>query len=106
MKLGLASATALCFALTQVAVAPAMAEAPSAFRTAPAQSFTQSDLERFGLSASDAAQVHAYQQAGYQVQVLSADEAQSYRAGQYTHDTMWIVIGAIVLVVLVAAAVD
>ncbi len=108
MKLRLASALALSFAFSQIAIAPAMAEqaAPAPFRSVAPQTFSNEDLQRYGLSETDAAQVARMQADGYQVRVLSGEEADQYRAGQYGDRTMWIVIGGVILVLLVAAAVD
>jgi hypothetical protein len=109
MKLRLASAVALTFAFSQVAIMPALAEttaqSASHFRSVERQSFSQTDLQRFGLSANDAAQVDAYQQAGYDVQVVSPEEARQMTGGQFSN-SQWIVIGLIVLVVVVAVAAD
>lgn len=104
MKLrALAAALALSFAAAQVA-APAYAET-SAFRSVEAQTFSQAELQRYGLSADDASQVAAYQDAGYQVQVVSAEEAAQMTGGQFSQN-QWLVIGIIVLVVVVAVSVD
>jgi hypothetical protein len=106
MKLRLASAIALSFAFSQVAIMPAAAEQTAAqFRSVERQSFSQNELQRFGLSANDAAQVGAYQDAGYQVQVVSPEEAQAMTGGQFSN-SQWLVIGLIVLVVVVAVAAD
>ena len=72
-------ATALAFALALSTVAPsAFAEE---FRAPEAQTFTQQELQQYGLSASDAAQVAAYQEQGYNVVVMSPEEAQQYQKG-------------------------
>lgn len=106
MKFRLASAVALSFAITQVAAPAAFAQEPaSQFRTVAAQSFTTDDLQRYGLSSADASQVHALQQQGYEVRVVSPEEAQQYSAGQFTQ-TQWLVIGLIVVLVIVAVAAD
>jgi hypothetical protein len=104
MKLrAIAAALALSFAVTQVA-APA-AYANESFRSVEAQTFSQAELQRYGLSADDASQVAAYQDAGYQVQVVSAEEAAQMTGGQFSQN-QWLVIGIIVLVVVVAVSVD
>jgi hypothetical protein len=105
MKLrALAAALALSFAVAQVAAPAAYAET-NAFRSVEAQTFSQAELQRYGLSADDASQVAAYQDAGYQVQVVSAEEAAQMTGGQFSSN-QWLVIGIIVLVVVVAVAVD
>lgn len=94
-------ATAVAFALALSAAAPAFAE-EQAFRTVEAQSFTQQDLQQYGLSQADAAQVAAYQEQGYQVVVMSPEEAQQYQAG--ITGTQWLLIGLLVVVVAVAVS--
>lgn len=105
MKLRLASAVALTFAFSQIAVMPALAEQTAHFRSVERQSFSQAELQRFGLSSADAAQVDAYQQAGYDVQVVSPQEAAQMTGGQFSN-SQWLVIGLVVLVVVVAVAAD
>jgi hypothetical protein len=105
MKLRLATALALSLAFTQVAAPAAYATEASAFRSVEAQTFSQTELQRYGLSSADAAAVGAYQDAGYQVQVVSAEEAQAITGGQFSQ-SQWLVIGLIVLVVVVAVAAD
>jgi hypothetical protein len=106
MKFYAATAFALSLAFTQAAAPAAFAQEPATqFRAVEAQTFSVDELQRYGLSSTDAAQVHAYQEAGYQVQVMTPEEAQQYHAGQFTQ-TQWIVIGLIVIVVLVAVAAD
>jgi hypothetical protein len=105
MKLrALATALALSLAFTQVAVPAASAET-SAFRSVEAQTFSQAELQRYGLSADDASQVAAYQDAGYQVQVVSAEEAAQMTGGQFSQN-QWLVIGIVVLVIVVAVSLD
>jgi hypothetical protein len=106
MKL-LASAIALTFALGAMAAPAANAEQPGAFRSAAPQTFTTEDLQRYGLSRDDATQIADMQAQGYEVQVISEEEAAQYRAGQYADNhMMWLVIGGVILIVLVAAAVN
>jgi hypothetical protein len=106
MKLrALASALALSLAFTQVAAPAAYATEASQFRSVEAQTFSQDELQRYGLSASDAAQVGALQDQGYQVQVVTADEAAAMTGGQFSQN-QWLVIGIIVLVIVVAVAAD
>jgi len=94
----LASALALSLAFTSVAVPAANAQQ---FRTAAPQTFSNQDLQSYGLSATDSAQIQALQTQGYQVQVIGADEA-NRSAGQMS--TTWWIIGAVVVIVIVAAA--
>lgn len=106
MKFRLASAVALSLAFTQVAAPAAFAQEPATqFRSVTAQSFTTADLQRYGLSSADASEVHALQQQGYEVRVVTPEEAQQYSAGQFT-STQWLVIGLIVVLVVVAVASD
>ena len=105
MKFRLASAVALSLAFTQVAAPAAFAQEPTQFRTVAAQSFTTEDLQRYGLSSADASEVHALQQQGYEVRVVTPEEAQQYSAGQFS-STQWLVIGLIVVLVVVAVAAD
>lgn len=95
------SALALSFALVNAAAPVAMAQ--EQFRSVEAQSFSQADLQAYGLSEADATEVHALQEQGYQVQLITPEEAAQYQAGQFTN-SQWLVIGIIVLVVAVAAA--
>jgi len=95
----LATTLALAFALS--AVAPA-AFAEEQFRTAEPQAFSQQELQQYGLSEADAAQVAAYQAQGYQVVVMSPEEAEQYQAGITT--TQWLLIGLLVVVVAVAVS--
>lgn len=106
MKFRLASALALSFAFTQVAAPAAFAQEPATqFRSVAAQSFSTQDLQRYGLSSADASQVHALQQQGYEVRVVTPEEAQQYSAGQFTN-SQWLVIGLVVVLIVVAVAAD
>lgn len=107
MKIRLVAALALSLAMSQFAVSAASAhEAGTAhFRTAPAQAFSQADLQNYGLDAKDAAHVAQLQRQGYRVQVMSREEAQRTYGGQWSDHT-WIVIGAVALVVIAVAAID
>ena len=92
-------ATAVAFALALSTVAPAaLAEE---FRSAEPQAFSQQELQQYGLSQADAAQVAAYQADGYQVVVMTPEEASQYQAG--ITNTQWLLIGLLVVVVVVAA---
>ena len=96
----LVTAVALAFALSTVA--PSAFAETQAFRTAEAQTFSQQELQQYGLSATDAAQVAAYQEQDYNVVVMSEEEAQQYQAG--ITGTQWLLIGLLVIVVAVAVA--
>ena len=54
------------------------AQEPSQFRSVEARTFSNEKLQRYGLSAEDASAVSAYQDAGYTVQTITAEEALSY----------------------------
>lgn len=104
MKSKLVSALALSFALTTVAIAPAQAnEAASQFRAPAAQTFSSQDLQRYGMTAADADRAAAMQDNGYQVMVLTPEEADSYRAG--ITDNQWLLLGILAGVIVIAVAV-
>lgn len=92
--------TAVAFAFALSTVAPVAFAETQTFRSAEAQTFSQQDLQQYGLSATDAAQVASLQEQGYQVVVMSEEEAQQYQAG--ITDTQWLLIGLLVVVVVVA----
>ncbi len=104
MKLRLVSAVALSLALSSLAAPAAMARDMTAFRTAAPQTFTASDLQSYGLDAQAAQRAVDLQQQGYQIKVLSREEAQQYQAG--ITDNQWIWIGILVGVVVIAVAVS
>ncbi|MGD9966140.1 MAG: hypothetical protein AB7T59_06445 [Hyphomonadaceae bacterium] len=97
----LATAVALSLALTSFAPLAA-AQEPAQFRSVEAQAFTSQELQQYGLSAEDAAQVAAYQDQGYNVVVMTPEEAAQYQAG--ITGTQWLLIGLLVIVVAVAVA--
>lgn len=101
MKFGLAGALALALAFSQVVAAPAYAEQTS-FRTAAPQSFSTDDLQRYGLSSADAATVQGLQQEGYQVVVLTPEQAAQMNGGWSTNT--WLIVGLVVIVIAVAVA--
>lgn len=106
MKTTLLSIAAVAFAFTQVAAMPAYAEqtaAPQAFRSAAPQTFSAEDLQRYGLDADASARAVALQQQGYEVKVLSKDEAAKYQAG--ITDNQWLLLGILAGVVVIAVAV-
>lgn len=105
MKLRLASVLALSLAFTQVATPAAFAQEPATqFRSVEARSFSAEELQAYGLTAEDAAQVQAYQDQGYTVQVMTPEEASQYTGG--LTNTTWLIIGLVVVVVAVAVASD
>lgn len=103
MKARFISAIALSLALSQVAMSAAYAE-PVHFRTAAAQIFSQTDLQAYGLSATDAAQVAQLQTQGYQVQTITPQQAAQMHGGDWGNHTWWIIGGIVVVVIIVAAA--
>ena len=102
MKLRLASAVALCLAFTQIAAPAAFAQEPAQFRTVAPTAFTTEELQRYGLSAEDAAQISALQQQGYEVRVLSPEEASQYSAG-ISDRTWWIIVAVVVIAAVLAS---
>ncbi|MGD9980431.1 MAG: hypothetical protein AB7H66_17245 [Hyphomonadaceae bacterium] len=98
----LATAVAFSLALTSFAPLAAAQEPAQQFRSAEAQSFTTDELQQYGLSAADAAQVAAYQDQGYNVVVMTPEEAAQYQAG--ITGTQWLLIGLLVIVIAVAVA--
>lgn len=104
MKLRAPAAIAMSLALTQLAVpAAAIAEAPSTFRSVEAQAFSATDLQRYGLTADEISMVEAYQAEGYEIQVMTVEEAEAYEAGISTRNFLAI-IGLVAIVVVVASA--
>lgn len=103
MKSRFASALALGIVLAPMAAAPVLAEQASQFRTAAPQAFTAEELERYGLDASAADRAVALQDQGYEIQVLTAEEADQYTAG--LTDTQWIMLGILAGVIVIAVAV-
>jgi hypothetical protein len=95
----IAAAAALSLALTSVA-APAFADE---FRTAAPQTFSASELQAYGLDASATQRAVELQQQGYEVRVLSEEEAAQYQAG--ITDNQWLLLGILAGVVIIAVAV-
>jgi hypothetical protein len=105
MKSRILGAVALAFAFTQIAAPAAYAEQAAAqFRSAAPQAFTADDLQRYGLSAEASDRAVALQEQGYEVRVLSHEEAQQYQAG--ITDNQWLLIGILAAVVVIAVAVS
>lgn len=103
MKAPFYLALAASLALGQVAISSASAEtAATHFRSAPAQTFSQADLQRYGLSSEQAARGAALQRQGYHVQVMTQEEAQRVYGGQMSTNT-WIIIGVVALIVIAVA---
>jgi hypothetical protein len=97
----LVTAVALSLAFASFAPAAMAQEQQTQFRSAEARSFSTEELQQYGLSADDASQVAAYQDQGYNVVVMTPEEAAQYEAGMTT--THWLLIGLLVIVVVVAA---
>jgi hypothetical protein len=105
MKSRLASAIALGFVLTQVAAMPAFAEqSATQFRTAAPKTFSANDLQRYGLDKTASDRAVALQKQGYEVKVLSTEEAQKYQAG--ISDNQWLLLGILAGVIVIAVAVS
>lgn len=99
------TALAAGFALTQAAIMPVYAEeAASPFRSAAPQSFSADELQRYGLDANAADRAVALQDQGYQVMVLSEEEAEQYTAG--ITDNQWLLLGILAGVIVIAVAVS
>ena len=103
MKRTLVAVLAAAMALSPMAISTASAQQANHFRSAAAQSFSQQDLQRYGLSSADASKVAELQAQGYHVQVMTPDEAHRVYGGQWSQST-WIAIGVIALVVIAVAA--
>lgn len=97
----LATAVALSFALSTVA-APAFAE--TQFRTAEPQTFTAQELQTYGLDAQTTERAMDLQNQGYEIRVLSQEEAAQYQAG--ITDSQWIWLGILAGVIVIAVAVS
>jgi hypothetical protein len=98
-------AVALSFALASFAAMPvAYADDAAQFRTAAPQTFSADELQQYGLDAAAAERAMQLQDQGYEIRVLSAEEAQQYQAG--ITDNQWIWIGILVGVIVIAVAVS
>jgi Ni/Co efflux regulator RcnB len=95
----LATALAVSFALTSIA-APAMA---TEFRTAEPQAFSSQDLQQYGLDAATTERALDLQNQGYEIRVLSEEEAAGYQAG--ITDNQWLLLGILAGVIVIAVAV-
>jgi hypothetical protein len=107
MKMKIAGAVALGLSLAQFAVAPVLAAETAVeaaqFRAPAPQAFTSEDLQRYGLAEADADRAMAYQDEGYEIRVLTPEEAEAYQAG-FT-DQEWLLIGILAAVIVIAVAV-
>lgn len=101
MKPRFITALAMSAALTAAAIAPSYAEAP--FRSAAPQSFSAEDLHAYGLNEEAASRAIALQEQGYEIHVLSEEEAAGYQAG--ITDTQWLLIGILAGVIVIAVLV-
>lgn len=99
MKSRFIGAAALAFAL---ATAPAYAETAQ-FRSAAPQTFSAQELQSYGLSAEASNRAMALQEQGYEVRVLSQEEASQYQAG--ITDNQWLLLGILAGVIIIAVAV-
>lgn len=96
-------ATALTFSLA-LSAAPALAETADApFRTAEPQSFSAAELQQYGLDADASQRAVELQQQGYEIRMLSEEEAAEYQAG--ITDNQWIWLGILAGVIVIAVAV-
>lgn len=95
-----ATAVAVTFALSTIA-APAFAD--TTFRTAEPQAFSAQELQQYGLDASATERAIDLQNQGYEIRVLSEDEAAQYQAG--ITDNQWLLLGILAGVIIIAVAV-
>lgn len=96
-----AGAVALAFAVAQFAALPAQSE--QTFRTAAPQAFTAQELQAYGLDAQASNRAMQLQDQGYQIRVLSEEEAANYQAG--ITDNQWLLLGILAGVIVIAVAV-
>jgi hypothetical protein len=105
MKSHLVKSLALGLVLAGTSLAPAAyaEQAAATFRSATPQTFTAADLEKYGLDKAAAARAEALQKQGYEVKVLSREEAAKYQAG--ITDNQWLLLGILAGVIIIAVAV-
>jgi len=96
----IATAAAVSFALASIA-APAMAQ--TEFRTAEPQAFSSQELQQYGLDAATTERAIDLQSQGYEIRVLSDEEAANYQAG--ITDNQWLLLGILAGVIIIAIAV-
>jgi Flp pilus assembly protein TadB len=82
--------------------APAFAE--TQFRAPEAQSFTTEELQSYGLDQAQTERAVALQEQGYEIRVLSEEEAAQYQAG--ITDNQWLLLGILAGVIVIAVAID
>jgi hypothetical protein len=101
----LVSAIALSFALATVATPAAYAQdAAASFRTAAPQSFSSAELQQYGLDAASTQRAMDLQAQGYEIRVLTPEEAAQYQSG--ITDNQWLMIGILAAVIVIAVAVS
>ena len=103
MKPHVAGALALGLAFAQFAAMPAYATQPAHFRSVAPQQFSAEELQRYGLDAAASERAADLQRQGYQIMVLTPEEAQKYTAG--ITDNQWLLIGILAAVIVIAVAV-
>jgi Flp pilus assembly protein TadB len=81
--------------------APAFAE--TQFRSATPQTFTAQELRAYGLDQAASDRAVALQEQGYEVRVLSEEEAAQYQAG--ITDNQWLLLGILAGVIVIAVVV-
>ncbi|HRE44635.1 MAG TPA: hypothetical protein PKY87_11775 [Terricaulis sp.] len=101
MKPRFLTALAMSAALTAATVAPSFAEAP--FRSAAPQTFSAEELHAYGLNEAATERAIALQEQGYEIHVLSEEEAAGYQAG--ITDTQWLLLGILAGVIVIAVVV-
>ena len=99
MKPRFVTALALSTALFAATATPSFAQ----YRTAAPQSFTAEELQAYGLSADATQRAVALQQEGYEIRVLSEEEAHAYQAG--ITDNQWLLLGILAGVIVIAVVV-
>lgn len=101
----LVSAVALSFALASFAATPvAYAQEAAQFRTAAPQAFSADELQRYGLDAAATQRAMDLQAQGYEIRVLTPEEAAQYQAG--ITDNQWLLLGILAAVIVIAVAVS
>ncbi|HRO02557.1 MAG TPA: hypothetical protein PLS69_02985 [Terricaulis sp.] len=99
MKSRFLTALTLSAALVVATATPSFAQ----YRTAEPQSFTAEELQAYGLDAQASQRAIALQNEGYEIRVLSEEEAQAYQAG--ITDNQWLLLGILAGVIVIAVAV-
>lgn len=99
MKSRFVTALALSAALVAATATPSFAQ----YRSAAPQSFSAQELQAYGLDAAASQRAVDLQNRGYEVRVLSNEEAQNYTAG--ITDNQWILLGILAGVIVIAVVV-